>query len=93
MKGQLEQKKQKNDMEDPSSPEGDVLENGGDSNIMDIQSKKLPALGQLQGKSFRNCLQLTMFIALLAIIFNRFGLLPEHIRPSASDVEKCGPVS
>uniref|UniRef100_A0A672JU68 Midasin-like n=1 Tax=Sinocyclocheilus grahami TaxID=75366 RepID=A0A672JU68_SINGR len=37
LKGQLEQKKQKNGMEDSSSPEGDVLENGADSNIMDIQ--------------------------------------------------------
>ncbi|XP_058643657.1 leucine-rich repeat flightless-interacting protein 2 isoform X24 [Onychostoma macrolepis] len=37
LKGQLEQKKPKNGMEDSSSPEGDVLENGGDSNIMDIQ--------------------------------------------------------
>lgn len=37
MKGQLELKKQKNGMEGSSSPEGDVLENGGDSNIMDIQ--------------------------------------------------------
>ncbi|XP_016407701.1 leucine-rich repeat flightless-interacting protein 2-like [Sinocyclocheilus rhinocerous] len=45
LKGQLEQKKQKNGMEDSSSPEGDVLENGADSNIMDIQSKKLLALG------------------------------------------------
>uniref|UniRef100_A0A671MHL2 Intracellular protein transport protein USO1-like n=1 Tax=Sinocyclocheilus anshuiensis TaxID=1608454 RepID=A0A671MHL2_9TELE len=37
LKGQLEQKKQKNGMEDSSSPEGDVLENGADSNIMDLQ--------------------------------------------------------
>uniref|UniRef100_A0A8C1JRA4 Leucine rich repeat (in FLII) interacting protein 1a n=1 Tax=Cyprinus carpio TaxID=7962 RepID=A0A8C1JRA4_CYPCA len=37
LKGQLEQKKQKNGMEDSSSPQGDVLENGADSNIMDIQ--------------------------------------------------------
>ncbi|XP_051761465.1 leucine-rich repeat flightless-interacting protein 2 isoform X35 [Ctenopharyngodon idella] len=37
LKGQLEQKKQKNGTEDTSSPEGDVLENGADSNIMDIQ--------------------------------------------------------
>uniref|UniRef100_A0A672NMT7 Leucine-rich repeat flightless-interacting protein 1-like n=1 Tax=Sinocyclocheilus grahami TaxID=75366 RepID=A0A672NMT7_SINGR len=37
LKGQLEQKKQKNGIEDVSSPEGDVLENGADSNIMDIQ--------------------------------------------------------
>lgn len=54
LKDQLEQKKQKNGTEDASSPEGDVLENGADSNIMDIQSKKLPALSQLQSKSFRN---------------------------------------
>ncbi|XP_073701416.1 leucine-rich repeat flightless-interacting protein 2 isoform X17 [Garra rufa] len=37
LKGQLEQKKQKNGLEDASSPEGDVLENGADSNIMDLQ--------------------------------------------------------
>ncbi|KTF91241.1 hypothetical protein cypCar_00037919 [Cyprinus carpio] len=37
LKDQLEQKKQKNGTEDASSPEGDVLENGADSNIMDIQ--------------------------------------------------------
>ncbi|KAL1267896.1 hypothetical protein QQF64_033259, partial [Cirrhinus molitorella] len=37
LKGQLEQKKQKNGIEDTSSPEGEVLENGADSNIMDIQ--------------------------------------------------------
>ncbi|XP_056107966.1 leucine-rich repeat flightless-interacting protein 2 isoform X34 [Rhinichthys klamathensis goyatoka] len=37
LKGQFEQKKQNNGMEDASSPEGDVLENGADSNIMDIQ--------------------------------------------------------
>ncbi|XP_051564276.1 leucine-rich repeat flightless-interacting protein 2 isoform X19 [Myxocyprinus asiaticus] len=37
LKGQLEQKKQKNGVEDSSSPEGDVQENGTDSNIMDIQ--------------------------------------------------------
>ncbi|XP_043105069.1 leucine-rich repeat flightless-interacting protein 2 isoform X20 [Puntigrus tetrazona] len=37
LKGQLEQKKLKNGMEDSSSPEGEVLENGGDSNIMDMQ--------------------------------------------------------
>uniref|UniRef100_A0A671SWT2 Leucine-rich repeat flightless-interacting protein 1-like n=1 Tax=Sinocyclocheilus anshuiensis TaxID=1608454 RepID=A0A671SWT2_9TELE len=37
LKGQLEQKKQKNGIEEASSPEGDVLENGTDSNIMDIQ--------------------------------------------------------
>lgn len=43
LKGQLEQKKQKNGTEDTSSPEGDVLENGADSNIMDIQSKDMPA--------------------------------------------------
>ncbi|ROL55095.1 Leucine-rich repeat flightless-interacting protein 1 [Anabarilius grahami] len=43
LKGQIEQKKQKNGTEDTSSPEGDVLENGADSNIMDIQSKDMPA--------------------------------------------------
>ncbi|XP_077071673.1 leucine-rich repeat flightless-interacting protein 2 isoform X42 [Siphateles boraxobius] len=37
LKGQFEQKKQNNGMEDASSPEGDVLENGADSNIVDIQ--------------------------------------------------------
>ncbi|XDV30507.1 hypothetical protein PO909_033426 [Leuciscus waleckii] len=37
LKGQLEQKKPNNGIEDPSTPEGDVLENGADSNIMDIQ--------------------------------------------------------
>ncbi|XP_039504479.1 leucine-rich repeat flightless-interacting protein 2 isoform X18 [Pimephales promelas] len=37
LKGQFEQKKQNNSMEDTSSPQGDVLENGADSNIMDIQ--------------------------------------------------------
>ncbi|XP_050974589.1 leucine-rich repeat flightless-interacting protein 2 isoform X29 [Labeo rohita] len=37
LKGQLEQKKQKNGIEDASSPEGEVLENGTDSNIMDMQ--------------------------------------------------------
>ncbi|XP_016389918.1 leucine-rich repeat flightless-interacting protein 2-like [Sinocyclocheilus rhinocerous] len=37
LKGQLEQKKQTNGIEDASSPEGDVLENGTDSNIMDVQ--------------------------------------------------------
>lgn len=43
LKGQLEQKKPKNGTEDASSPDGDVLENGADSNILDLQSKKLPA--------------------------------------------------
>ncbi|KAK7169098.1 hypothetical protein R3I93_005176 [Phoxinus phoxinus] len=37
LKGQFEQKKQNNGIEGASSPEGDVLENGADSNIMDIQ--------------------------------------------------------
>ncbi|XP_067299899.1 leucine-rich repeat flightless-interacting protein 2 isoform X15 [Pseudorasbora parva] len=37
LKGQLEQKKQKNGPEDASSPEGDALENGADSNIMEMQ--------------------------------------------------------
>lgn len=44
MKSQLEQKKPNNGIEDSSTPEGDVLENGADSNIMDIQSKEMPAL-------------------------------------------------
>ncbi|KAK7154130.1 hypothetical protein R3I94_007484 [Phoxinus phoxinus] len=37
LKGQFELKKQNNGIEGASSPEGDVLENGADSNIMDIQ--------------------------------------------------------
>ncbi|XP_073668131.1 leucine-rich repeat flightless-interacting protein 2 isoform X27 [Paramisgurnus dabryanus] len=37
LKGELEQKKPKNGVQDPSSPDGDVQENGADSNIMDLQ--------------------------------------------------------
>nr|XP_055072157.1 leucine-rich repeat flightless-interacting protein 2 isoform X30 [Misgurnus anguillicaudatus] len=37
LKGELEQKKPKNGVQDASSPDGDVQENGADSNIMDLQ--------------------------------------------------------
>ncbi|XP_051998282.1 leucine-rich repeat flightless-interacting protein 2 isoform X20 [Xyrauchen texanus] len=37
LKGQLEQRKQNNGVEDSSCPDGDVQENGTDSNITDIQ--------------------------------------------------------
>lgn len=37
LKGELDQKKPKNGVQDPSSPDGDVQENGADSNIMDLQ--------------------------------------------------------
>jgi len=59
LKGQFEQKKQNNSMEDTSSPQGDVLENGADSNIMDIQSKEMPALSiRFRVKVFETFLQL-----------------------------------
>lgn len=50
LKDQLEQKKQKNGTEDASSPEGDVLENGADSNIMDIQRDATRQINDLRFK-------------------------------------------
>ncbi|XP_026127626.1 leucine-rich repeat flightless-interacting protein 2 isoform X15 [Carassius auratus] len=50
LKGQLEQKKQKNGMEDSSSPQGDVLENGADSSIMDIQRDAIRQINDLKFK-------------------------------------------
>lgn len=41
LKDQLETKKPKNSVGDSSSPDGDVQENGADSNIMDLQSKNI----------------------------------------------------
>lgn len=74
LKGQFEQKKQNNGTEDTSSPDGDVLENGADSNIMDIQSKEMPALSiRFRLKVLETFLQLKIFITSLTMIFNRFG--------------------
>ncbi|XP_042619621.1 leucine-rich repeat flightless-interacting protein 2-like isoform X29 [Cyprinus carpio] len=50
LKDQLEQKKQKNGTEDASSPEGGVLENGADSNIMDIQRDATRQINDLRFK-------------------------------------------
>ncbi|XP_059355969.1 leucine-rich repeat flightless-interacting protein 2 isoform X3 [Carassius carassius] len=50
LKGQLEQKTQKNGMEDSSSPQGDVLENGADSSIMDIQRDAIRQINDLKFK-------------------------------------------
>lgn len=40
LKAQLEQKTQKNGTENGSSPDGDILENSTDPNIMELQSTK-----------------------------------------------------
>lgn len=39
LKAQLEQKAQKNGTENTSSPDGEILENGTDPNIIELQSK------------------------------------------------------
>lgn len=39
LKAQVEQKKTRNGTDVGSSPEGEVLENGSDPNIVDMQSK------------------------------------------------------
>jgi hypothetical protein len=39
LKAQVEQKKPRNEIEEDSSPEGEVLENGTDPHIQDLQSK------------------------------------------------------
>lgn len=39
LKAQLEQKTQKNGTENASSPGGEIIENGNDPNIIELQSK------------------------------------------------------
>lgn len=39
LKAQLEQKTQRNGTESSSSPDGEILENGNDPNIIELQSK------------------------------------------------------
>lgn len=39
LKAQLEQKTQRNGTENSSSPDGEILENGNDPNIIELQSK------------------------------------------------------
>ncbi|XP_056321267.1 leucine-rich repeat flightless-interacting protein 2 isoform X15 [Danio aesculapii] len=59
LKGQLEQKKPKNGTEDSSSPDGDVLENGADSNIMDLQRDAIRQVNDLKFKLVKSEQEIT----------------------------------
>ncbi|XP_052004169.1 leucine-rich repeat flightless-interacting protein 2-like isoform X14 [Xyrauchen texanus] len=58
-KGQLEQRKQRNSIEDSSSPEGDVQENGTDSNIMAIQRDANRQINDLKFKLVKSEQEIT----------------------------------
>ncbi|XP_051565933.1 leucine-rich repeat flightless-interacting protein 2-like isoform X10 [Myxocyprinus asiaticus] len=59
LKGQLEQRKQRNGVEDSSSPEGEVQENGTDSNIMDIQRDANRQINDLKFKLVKSEQEIT----------------------------------
>ncbi|XP_073768800.1 leucine-rich repeat flightless-interacting protein 1 isoform X9 [Danio rerio] len=59
LKGQLEQKKPKNGTENSSSPDGDVLENGADSNIMDLQRDAIRQVNDLKFKLVKSEQEIT----------------------------------
>ncbi|CDQ71238.1 unnamed protein product [Oncorhynchus mykiss] len=50
LKAQVEQKKQRNEIEEDSSPEGEVLENGTDPHIQDLQRDASRQLSDLKFK-------------------------------------------
>nr|XP_021327862.1 leucine-rich repeat flightless-interacting protein 2 isoform X22 [Danio rerio]XP_021334621.1 leucine-rich repeat flightless-interacting protein 2 isoform X22 [Danio rerio] len=59
LKGQLEQKKPKNGTENSSSPDGDVMENGADSNIMDLQRDAIRQVNDLKFKLVKSEQEIT----------------------------------
>uniref|UniRef100_A0AAY4B711 Leucine rich repeat (in FLII) interacting protein 1a n=1 Tax=Denticeps clupeoides TaxID=299321 RepID=A0AAY4B711_9TELE len=50
LKGQLEKKNQKNSMDEASSPDGEIMENGSDPNIMDVQRDASRQINDLKFK-------------------------------------------
>lgn len=61
LKAQLEQKAQKNGTENTSSPDGEILENGTDPNIIELQSKFSLAWKQTRSLMFYCLLKLFAF--------------------------------